>query len=176
MTPYLVRAEFAGVLEDLESQFYSQALSKFQVSDFTAAGFSDPNIPIQQFTAIGSDESTHLTTIQVRLQSLHTFELSKRQYLLQDTLTSLGASAVSGCQFDFTSALTSVAAMAPIARTVEDVGVAAYLGAAHLITDPTILTAAASIMTVEARHQTILNLVNDATSIPQAFDIALTPN
>lgn len=60
------------MLEDLETQFYSQALAKFQASDFTAAGFSDPNIPIQQFTAIGSDESTHLTTIQVRLQSLHT--------------------------------------------------------------------------------------------------------
>ncbi|KZT74495.1 hypothetical protein DAEQUDRAFT_720670 [Daedalea quercina L-15889] len=148
--------QFAGVLEDLESQFYSQALSTFQASDFTAAGFTDPNIPIQQFTAIGSDESTHLTTIQ-------------------DTLQSLGAEAISGCSFNFSSALTSVAAMAPVARTVENVGVAAYLGAAHLITDPSILTAAASIMTIEARHQTILNLVNNATSIPQAFDLAFTP-
>lgn len=71
-TRTFVHIEFAGVLEDLETQFYSQALSKFQASDFTAAGFSDPNLPIQQFTAIGGDESTHLTTIQVCSQSVCT--------------------------------------------------------------------------------------------------------
>lgn len=37
------------MLEQLETQFYTQALQKFQVSDFTAAGFSDANVPIQQF-------------------------------------------------------------------------------------------------------------------------------
>lgn len=50
------------------------------------------------------------------------------------------------------------------------------IGAAHLVSDPILLTAAASIMTVEARHQTILNvLTSGATAIPQAFDIPLTP-
>ena len=66
--------------------------------------------------------------------------------------------------------------MAPIARVVENLGVGAYLGAAHLITDPALLTAAGSILTVEARHQTILNVLNNGVSIPQAFDIALLPN
>ena len=66
--------------------------------------------------------------------------------------------------------------MAPTARVVENLGVAAYLGAAHLIDDPVLLTAAGSILTVEARHQTILNVLNSGTSIPQAFDIALLPN
>ena len=65
--------------------------------------------------------------------------------------------------------------MAATARLVENVGVAAYLGAAHLVTDPTILTAAASIMTIEARHQTVLNILASGTSIPQAFDIFLSP-
>jgi hypothetical protein len=65
--------------------------------------------------------------------------------------------------------------MAATARLVENVGVGAYLGAASLIADPSLLTAAASILTVEARHQTILNVLNGATAIPQAFDIALTP-
>lgn len=50
----------------MESQFYSQALSKFQAADFTAAGFSDVEIPIQQFIAIGSDEAAHDTFLQVR--------------------------------------------------------------------------------------------------------------
>lgn len=65
--------------------------------------------------------------------------------------------------------------MAPVARLVENVGVGAYLGAAHLLDDPVLLTAAASILTVEARHQTILNVLNGGTAIPQAFDIPLDP-
>ena len=66
--------------------------------------------------------------------------------------------------------------MAPVARVVENLGVAAYLGAAHLVTDPTLLTAAASIATVEARHQTVLNLFNGGSAIPSAFDLAFTPS
>ena len=64
--------------------------------------------------------------------------------------------------------------MAATARVVENLGVAAYLGAAHLISDPVLLTAAGSILTIEARHQTILNVLNGGSAIPQAFDIAFT--
>ena len=60
--------EFADVLEQFESQFYAQALQKFQASDFTAAGFSDVQVPIQQFQAILSDEQAHSTTLQVRIE------------------------------------------------------------------------------------------------------------
>lgn len=67
--------------------------------------------------------------------------------------------------------------MAAVARVVEAVGVGAYLGAAPLVKDPVLLTAAGSILTVEARHQTILNILSkNGTAIPSAFDIALTPN
>lgn len=66
--------------------------------------------------------------------------------------------------------------MAAVARLVENVGVTAYLGAANLISDPVLLTGAGSILTVEARHQTILNVLNSGTAIPQAFDLAFTPN
>jgi hypothetical protein len=61
------------------------------------------------------------------------------------------------------------------ARVVEFVGVGAYLGAAHLLTDPSLLTAAGSILTVEARHQTILNMFNRGFSIPTSFDMGFTP-
>ena len=66
--------------------------------------------------------------------------------------------------------------MAATARVVENLGVAAYLGAAHLVDDPVLLTAAGSILTVEARHQTILNVLSNGVSIPQAFDLAFNPN
>ncbi|KAL6306733.1 ferritin-like domain-containing protein [Sparassis latifolia] len=149
--------QFADVLENFENQFYTQALGQFQQADFVAAGFSNVQIPIQQFEAIQSDEAAHVTALESALQAL-------------------GASPISGCQFNFSSALTNVSTMAATARVVENLGVAAYLGAANMISDPTLLTAAASIMTVEARHQTILNLMNGATALPQAFDIAFTPS
>jgi ferritin-like protein len=67
--------------------------------------------------------------------------------------------------------------MAATARIVESVGVSAYLGGAALLSDPVLLTSAASILTVEARHQTILNILSGiGTAIPNAFDFALTPS
>ena len=60
-------AEFADVLEQFESQFYQQALKKFQASDFTSAGFVDAQVPVQQFTQIQLDEATHQTALEVCL-------------------------------------------------------------------------------------------------------------
>lgn len=55
----------ANVLEQLESAFYTQALQRFNVSSFEAAGYASSQIPIQQFQAVASDESTHAITLQV---------------------------------------------------------------------------------------------------------------
>lgn len=41
--------EFAEVLNQLESQFYVQALQKFQDADFSAAGFSVIDVPKEIF-------------------------------------------------------------------------------------------------------------------------------
>ncbi|KAG1739849.1 ferritin-like domain-containing protein, partial [Suillus paluster] len=149
--------EFANVLEQLESTFYSQALQKFNQSDFIAAGFASAQIPLQQFQAIAADESTHATT-------------------LQTAINALGGQTISGCTFNVSPLLTDVTTMVAAARLVENVGVSAYLGALTLINDTVLSTAAATIMTVEARHQTILNLLSGATAIPQAFDVALNPS
>ena len=62
-----------------------------------------------------------------------------------------------------------------VARSLESVGVSAYLGAAHLLSDPALLTAAGSILTLESRHQSLLNIFNGGSFAGQAFDIALTP-
>lgn len=153
----LLALQFANVLEQLESTFYAQALQKFNQSDFTAAGFASAQIPLQQFQAIFKDEATHTTT-------------------LQSAINSLGGKTVSNCTFNVASLLTDVPTMVAAARLVENVGVSAYLGALTLINDTVLSTAAATIMTVEARHQTILNVLAGATAIPQAFDVALNPS
>ncbi|KAF8556268.1 hypothetical protein OG21DRAFT_1602363 [Imleria badia] len=147
---------FANVLEQLESAFYTQALEQFNTSSFVAAGFASSQIPIQQIRTIASDENTHAIT-------------------LQSAIHALGGQVISNCTFNFSSALTNVDRMFATARVVENVGVSAYLGALTSLADPALVAAAASILTVEARHQSILNLLSNATSIPQPFDVALTP-
>lgn len=149
--------EFADVLEQLESTFYSQGLAKFTDADFTAAGFTSSQLVIEQLKIIQQDEATHSTALQAQI-------------------VSLGDQPITTCKFKFDSALTDVATMAATARVVEAAGVSAYLGAAPLVTDPVLLVAAASIATVEARHQEFLNIISSSgTVIPSAFDFALKP-
>jgi Ferritin-like domain len=104
-------------------------------------------------------------------------------------------STIAGCKFDFSSVLTDVKTMSAVARVVEQVGVSAFcesqdraarnavtdvarnssVGAAALVSDRSILGAAATILTTEARHQSLLNTLNGGTGVPQAFDQALSP-
>jgi hypothetical protein len=148
--------QFAFVLENLETEFYRQALEKFKSADFDTAGFLSADVAIEQFKAIQFDESSHVS-------------------ILETTLIAFGEEPIKSCKFNFEPALKDVATMATIARVVENVGVGAYLGAAHLVGDLRVLTAAASIVTIEARHQTVLNIFQGGSAIPQAFDIPLLP-
>jgi hypothetical protein len=93
----------------------------------------------------------------------------------QEIIVAFGETPLSTCQFDFSSVLVDVSTMVSFARVVENVGVGAYLGAAHLINDPRVLSSAASILTIEARHQTMLNIFESGSAIPQSFDIPLAP-
>lgn len=99
------------MLERLETQFYTQALAKFQDSDFTSAGFGNINVPKEVFSNILSDESTHSSVIE-------------------STLVSIGAQPVTTCQFNFGDALKDVPTMAATARVIENVGVS---GGCHRI-------------------------------------------
>jgi hypothetical protein len=148
--------QFAEVLERLESDFYTKALAKFSEQDFKDAGITVPAIALQNFQAILEHETAHTQ-------------------FLDAALMAVGAEPVPGCSFNFDTALTDVKTMASVARVVEAVGVGAYLGGSVLIVDKNILVAAASILTIEARHQSFLNILNGANAIPQAFDIALKP-
>jgi len=149
----LLVLKFAHVLEQLETEFYKQALTKFVDDDFIAAGFGVPDVPKQIFLSILEHEDAHTN-------------------FLADAL---GAQALDTCIFNFDSVLGDVATMAAVARLIEQVGVGAYLGGANLISDKSILLAAAGILTIESRHQSALNILNGGQSVPQAFDLALSP-
>lgn len=105
---------------------------------------------------VGKTEATHVTT-------------------LQSAIAQAGAKPVEACQYNFDAALTDAKTMVATARVLEAVGVSAYLGAAPLVTSKDVLTAAATIVTVEARHQAFIRIASGAEAVPAAFDTPLGP-
>lgn len=63
--------------------------------------------------------------------------------------------------------------MVATAAVLENIGVSAYLGAAGLIKSTAILGVAASIVTVESRHQTFIRTATKIAAVPSAFDTPL---
>lgn len=149
---------FANVLEQLETNLYLQGLSQFTLEEMIKVGLSveQGQIIIESLTTIAKDEATHST-------------------VLESTITALGGPVSSPCQFNFNAALSDPLTFLATARAVELIGISAYEGAATLIQSKSVLLAALSIHAVEARHQTSLNVFSAGNFIPQAFDMALTP-
>jgi hypothetical protein len=164
------------LLERLESTYYQEVLTTFTPDDYTAAGFTSSSVPIQEITAVALDEQTHDTLLEVRISSqTHTPTLSDPFVALQEVLSLLSLEPLT-CDFDFSKALTSVSTAITVGRTLEYTGVSAYLGSLASINDSDVLTTAASIMTNEGRHQSVMNVLNGNTAIPQAFEMSMLPN
>ncbi|CAD6498674.1 BgTH12-04335 [Blumeria graminis f. sp. triticale] len=142
--------EFALTLENLETAFYEQGFAKFPDSDFAALGLKEDDI--LNLKSIAKTEATHVST-------------------LLSAVAATGAAPVLPCVYDFK--FTNAAAMIATAGVLENVGVSAYLAAAPLVKKPAILTVAAEILTVEARHQTFIRTASKAAAIPGAFDTPL---
>jgi len=119
---------YALTLEYLEAEFYRQGNSA-DLLEGKAVGY---------LQTIQTDEEAHVM-------------------VLQDTIAELGGDAVPAPMVDFGQAFASADSFLETAFTFENLGVQAYLGAApSLFQEKALLTAAASIFGVEARHAAII--------------------
>jgi hypothetical protein len=76
----------------------------------------------------------------------------------------LGAKAVAKPKFDFKGTNTDPAMFKATAMVLENTGVHAYSGQALNIKSPAVVSAALSILTIEARHASVIGLINSPTS------------
>lgn len=144
---------YALTLEHLEYAFYAQGLELFNGASFAYLkedGFKKVGRNLKEIRA---HEQAHVDT-------------------LISVITSLGGTPVAACTYDF--GFTDAAGFIATAQALENTGVSAYAGAAQYISDPALLTAAATIATVEARHAAYLNILVNAKALPfpDAFDTA----
>ncbi len=83
----------------------------------------------------------------------------------------LGKKAVKSPKFDFKGANTNVETFMKTAQVLENTGVHAYSGQALNIKTPAYVAAAVSILTIEARHASVIGLLNEGAA-PTGKEIA----
>ena len=121
---------FALTLEFLESAFYTQAAAN------NIAG-SDP-VLAKFVSTVKSHEAKHVTFLRQTLKS----------------------AAVKKPDFDFGNTVTDLATFKATSQVLEDTGVRAYSGQAGNISQGPVVTAAATILSVEARHASWIRFIN----------------
>jgi hypothetical protein len=138
---------FALTLEHLEDVAYRQA-----IASGTLTGMNQTYA--QQF---GAQEHQHVLLITAALQQAGKTPVAEQAHYTFPP---------------FTNERTTL----DFLRTLEEVGVGAYSGAAQYITDKGILAVAGGIQQVEARHTAILRRQDGMAPVPAAFEKALTPD
>lgn len=148
---------YALSLEHLEYVFYQEALDMFSEDDFANSdalqGLSDEHVEhvYEQAGVIRDHEETHVEVLTQAVQLL-------------------GGEPAQECTYNF--GMESVEDFLALGQVFENTGVAAYAGAAPYIESPDLASAALSIHSVEARHAAALNVANQESPFPNAFDEA----
>jgi hypothetical protein len=138
---------------DVKILNYALTLEYLEAEFYAQAKTNVTDGPLAAFaTLVAADEAAHVAALK----------------------KALGKAAVAKPTFDFGSAVTDPSTFQQTAFTLENTGVGAYLGQAGNIKTPAILGAAASIMTVEARHAGAVAALINANQLAGANGI--TPN
>ena len=158
--------QYALFLEHLENAFYRQGLEAFSVSDFQRGlrGFRAGSLDMSGTMFVNGQQVRDAVQRVADHEQAHAEDLS-------GLLASLGAEPLVECSaynFDFSSVETFMVT----AQLLENTGVAAYVGAASVLTNPDFVRVAASIATVEARHACYFDLMTANREFPSAYDLA----
>ncbi len=138
---------YAYALEQLEAAYYIEVVNNF------APG-------------LNSDERDVL-------RDLRAHEIVHREFYA----AALGANAIPRLNLDFSSVdFGSRRAVLRLARSFEDTGVGAYNGAAKFLENGAFLLAAGQIVSVEARHASVVRTLLGNQFAPRSFDEALAPS
>jgi rubrerythrin len=124
---------YALTLEYLESTFYNEATGNQARTGF----LKNPQLQVFLKT-VTRDENAHVKALK----------------------KVLGSHAIKKPKFDFHGDNAAEASFMKAAFTFENEGVHAYSGQAFNITEPKVLAAALSIVTVEARHASVIGLIS----------------
>ncbi|EKM57289.1 uncharacterized protein PHACADRAFT_208391 [Phanerochaete carnosa HHB-10118-sp] len=138
---------FAANLENLEVNFYTLALSTFNDTDFTNAGF--PNGTRGRFQQILQHEQVHISLLQ----------------------SILGSLTPQPCNYSFP--INQVSDVVAISFALESTGEAAYMGGLQVLENKQVLTTAASIEAVEARQSSFVAGLNGLAPWYGPFDTPL---
>lgn len=142
--------QFAFALEQLEADFYVRVANGFGASGLSAAEQAI-------FADIRNHEVIHRDTLRTVLTPANSFTLTPTY---------------PGVNFNNRTSILGTA------QAFEDLGVRAYNGAAQYLTNPGNLGVAGKIVSVEARHASVISdLISPDTAsfAPQAFDDAFSP-
>lgn len=142
---------YALTLEHLEYAFYRDGIGQFT---FGADPFG--NSIDDYLAAIRDHEGAHVDT-------------------LTQVIEELGGAPVEEARYDFGYG-SDPAAFLLTAAALENTGVSAYDGAGKFIQNADLLTAAGSIVAVEARHAAYLNLINGESPFPDGFETVKSPS
>lgn len=137
---------YALTLEHLEFAFYRDGLAGYNADIFADGVFDN-------LMLVRDHEGAHVDA-------------------LVSAITDVGGQPVAEQSYDF--GYSSAEAFIGVAAALENTGVSAYDGAAAAIQNVDYLNAAGSIVAIEARHASYLNLVNNMDPFPAAFETPLS--
>lgn len=152
---------YALTLEHLENAFYRDGLAEFSDDELmNADALSKFNETVRMqvpeyLKTVGAHEKAHVDALSATIEKLNGEAVVEGEY-----------------EFGYNTPSEFLA----IGQALEDTGVAAYAGAAPKVVNNDLLTVAAGIHSVEARHAAFLRLVNDDNPFPNAVDKAKSVN